>query len=81
LSETFHDAEDSVATGLVLQALGGAFFLPGTYILSQSESGRNILAGEIVVATAVATWYCGGCGAGVGAFTRGVEGQVYFLVI
>jgi RHS repeat-associated protein len=39
-----------------------------------SETGRNILAGVIVVGTAVATWYCGGCGAAVGALVGELVG-------
>lgn len=41
LSEAFHDAEDWVsehtqeATGMLFQAIGSVFFVPGTYMLSQ----------------------------------------------
>ena len=38
-------------------------FITGTAFLTQSKEGRYVLAGEIIVATAVATYYCGGCGA------------------
>ncbi len=41
--------------------------LAGTYLLTQSTTGRNILAGEIIAGTAAATWYCGGCGVASGA--------------
>ncbi len=43
-----------------LQQLPG-FHEIGTYALSQSTGGRNILAGEIVAGTAAATFYCLGC--------------------
>ena len=33
----------------------------GTGLLTQSKSGRYVLAGEIIVASAVGTWYCGSC--------------------
>jgi len=37
----------------------------GTAVLTQSKTGRYTLAGEIVVASAVASFACGGCGATV----------------
>ncbi len=62
LSEFVED--NSFEIGLGLQAANwmvtGGF---GTALLSQSEKGRNVLAAEIVVVTAFATAYCGGCGA------------------
>ena len=33
----------------------------GTAMLTQSKSGRYVLAGEIVAGTAIVSWYCGGC--------------------
>jgi RHS repeat-associated protein len=39
----------------------------GIWGLMQSNTGRDILAGEIVAGTAAATWYCGGCGVAGGA--------------
>ena len=55
--------------GFVLAAVTIQTWEPftGTALLTQSKGGRYVLAGEIIVASAVATWYCGGCGAGVGA--------------
>ena len=50
--------------------------LTGSYFLTQSMAGRNILAGEIVVGTAAATWYCGGCGTGTGALTGEIAGGI-----
>ena len=50
--------------------------LTGSYFLTQSMAGRNILAGEIVVGTAAATFYCGGCGAVNGALTGEVAGGI-----
>ncbi len=51
--------------------------LAGSYLLSRSESGRNILAGEIIVGTAAATAYCGGCGVGTMGFLEGaLTGEV-----
>lgn len=38
-----------------------------TAFLTQSKAGRSVLAGEIIVGSAVATYYCSGCGAGWGA--------------
>jgi hypothetical protein len=72
LSAAFHDSEDyvhdhSLEAGVGLQLLGGVFFIPGSYLLTKSETGRDILAGEIVVATAAATVACDGCGVGIGA--------------
>ncbi|MBI5745736.1 MAG: RHS repeat-associated core domain-containing protein [Nitrospirae bacterium] len=52
-----------IAVGVGLQLFGGPIGLvAGSYLLTQSETGRNILAGEVIVATAIATAYCGGCG-------------------
>jgi RHS repeat-associated protein len=55
-----------------LRTVGGvvAEFVPGlqplgVYLLTTTKTGRYILAGEIVAASAVATFYCGGCGATV----------------
>lgn len=33
----------------------------GTALLLDSKDGRNILAAEIVVTTAIVSFYCGGC--------------------
>lgn len=63
LSEAFHDVEDWVSdhkqeiTGMALQALGGAFFLPGTYMLSQTATGRTILAAELAIGAAIVGYY------------------------
>lgn len=53
----------------------------GTGLLTQSKSGRYVLAGEIIVGTAVASWQCGGCvaapvinGALLGEVTMGTTG-------
>ncbi len=56
--------DNSFEIGLGLQAAnwmitGGL----GSALLSQSEKGRNVLAGELVAATAIASFYCGGCAA------------------
>ncbi|MGD9850204.1 MAG: RHS repeat-associated core domain-containing protein [Nitrospirales bacterium] len=60
----------SVIAGVTLQfnpqfiaLTGGISSIAGTAHLTQSKEGRYVLAGEIIVATAVATYYCGGCGA------------------
>lgn len=55
--------------GTALQFMGPVgivnTFLLGSAVLTQSEAGRYVLAAEIVTASAVATFYCGGCGATV----------------
>ncbi len=68
-----------VLAGVTLQfephavALTGGFSsFFGSELLKKSEEGRYVLAGEIIVASAVATWWCGGCGAGVGALVGGI---------
>lgn len=58
-----------------LQMFGGPIGISiGTYDLSKTKSGRNILAGEIVIGTAAATVACGGCGVGVGALAGELTG-------
>ena len=47
----------------VLALSGGTSGLFGTGLLTQSKAGRYTLAGEIIVGTAVASFYCGGCAA------------------
>jgi len=42
--------------------LGGLVSGLGTAMLTQSKTGRYTLAGEIIVATTVASFACGGCG-------------------
>ena len=50
--------------GVALQVFGGPVGIAaGTYLLTTSKDGRYILAGEILVGAAVASWYCGGCAA------------------
>lgn len=67
--------KNSETWGVGLQIFGGPIgFVGGGAMLSQSESGRNILAGELLVLSAVGTAYCGGCGAGWGAVTGEVAG-------
>jgi RHS repeat-associated protein len=64
-----------VAVGVGLQVFGGPMGMAGgSVLLSQSNAGRNILAGEIIVGTAVATFYCGGCGAAAGALVGELVG-------
>lgn len=51
----------------------------GTAVLTQSKTGRYALAGEIIVATTVASFACGGCGgyatgAAIGAWTGAAAG-------
>ncbi|GJL61394.1 MAG: hypothetical protein NPIRA04_00480 [Nitrospirales bacterium] len=51
----------------------------GTAMLTQSKSGRYVLAGEVIIGTTAASWYCGGCGgwatgAAIGAATTGAIG-------
>lgn len=48
--------------------------LAGTYYLSRTEQGRNILTGEILAVTAGATIACGGCGVAAGALIGEVVG-------
>ncbi len=56
--------ELSAGIGVTLQLFGGPLgSVAGTAILTQTELGRNVMAVEIIVATAIATAYCGGCGA------------------
>ena len=67
--------KNSETWGVGLQIFGGPLgVVGGGAMLSQSESGRNILAGELLVASAIGTAYCGGCGAGWGAVTGEVAG-------
>ncbi|MBI1958743.1 MAG: hypothetical protein HYS36_05900, partial [Candidatus Rokubacteria bacterium] len=53
--------------------------LAGAAILFQSDTGRYILSAEIIAGTAAATFYCGGCGAAVGALTGEVLGGISAL--
>jgi hypothetical protein len=58
----------SVILGVALQlSPSPAGHLIGTAMLTQTETGRNTLTAEIIAGTAVATYYCGGCGVAVGA--------------
>jgi RHS repeat-associated protein len=69
-----------------LKTVGGvvAEFIPGLqplgiYLLTTTQTGRYILAGEILVGTAAASFYCGGCGAwaegaAIGAWTGAAVG-------
>lgn len=82
LKKTLGDA-GITALGLAIQIFGGpvlSAILPATCgvlngcgavaggaVLTQSRSGRYVLAGEIVVGSALASWKCGGCLAAVGA--------------
>ncbi len=51
-----------VVVGVSLQALGGGFFVPGSALLTQSETGRRILVGEVIIGEAIVTgYYCSGC--------------------
>ncbi|PYN56685.1 MAG: hypothetical protein DMD94_06785 [Candidatus Rokuibacteriota bacterium] len=46
----------------------------GVAMLSATETGRHTLAAAIIAGTAVATFYCGGCGVAVGALVGEVGG-------
>lgn len=54
----------------------------GSALLTQSQSGRMVLAGEAVAAAALVSWKCGGCGAGLvaplakGAAVAGAMGGI-----
>jgi RHS repeat-associated protein len=74
----FVDKNSEQILGVGLQALGGPIGqYAGGYLLSKSETGRNILAGEIVAVTAVVTAMCGGCGAGASAALWGaLSGEI-----
>lgn len=64
----FNRAFGDVGTTLVGIAVGAFTGCPtcGMAIMTQSQSGRYVLAAGVVATSAVATFYCGGCGA---AFT------------
>ena len=49
--------------GFVFAAVSLQSFDPllGSAFLTQSKADRYVLAGEIIVATAVGSFYCGGC--------------------
>ncbi|MGE0477197.1 MAG: FG-GAP-like repeat-containing protein, partial [Nitrospirales bacterium] len=76
----------SIFVGVTLQfnpqlfaLTGGLSFVAGTAHLTQSKEGRYVLAGEIIVGTAVASWYCGGCAAQpalLGEVTLGTTGAL-----
>src|SRR5262249_39334 len=58
------------AFNVALQIFGGPPGLAlGSWGLSETRTGSNILAGELFAQTAVATFMCGGCGAGIGALS------------
>ncbi|CAI4032688.1 hypothetical protein DNFV4_03118 [Nitrospira tepida] len=81
LNKTLGD-KGITALGLAIQIFGGPVFsaiLPSTCgmlnscgfvvggaVLTQSRSGRYVLAGEIVAGSIIASIQCGGCGAGLG---------------
>lgn len=56
-----------VAVGVFVQTMVPGGFVPGTVLLSRSEAGRNVLAGEIMIGTAAAGVACGGCTMAVGS--------------
>lgn len=57
-----------VAFGVGLQVFGGPMgWAGGAALLTQSQAGRNILAGEIMIGTAAAGVACGGCTIAVGS--------------
>jgi RHS repeat-associated protein len=58
----------SIIVGLTLQASPMPHMqIAGVYLLTQTNTGQNILTAEIIAGTIVATYYCGGCGVAVGA--------------
>jgi RHS repeat-associated protein len=60
-SRVFDNKIVQTITGVALQAFGGPFgFAGGSYLLFESKTGHDILAGELIFATVVATWYFGG---------------------
>ena len=66
LSNIFNSIKKKLGpVGFVVAAVTLQEFEPllGTAFLTQSKGGGSVLAGEIIVGTAVATYYCGGCGA------------------
>jgi RHS repeat-associated protein len=60
---------------VVSQLVGGPIFAAiGTYGLTQSSTGQDILAGEVFATTVAASIYCGGCGVAVGAALGEAQG-------
>jgi RHS repeat-associated protein len=86
IGKMFRRAFGDVGTALVGVAIQatGPFGMTmnavlGSAVLTQSKTGRYVLAGEILVGTAVLSWECGGCGAyatgaAIGAWTGAAMG-------
>lgn len=72
--------DHSAAIGFAVRAanMSVGYFAAAPF-LSQSESGRNYLAGEMMVGLGLASLPCGGCGGGVvsGAFFGGATGGAF----
>jgi len=84
LNRAFGDVGTTII-GVAVQAFTGGIigpagsFLGGGAILTQSHSGRFVLAGEIVGGTTAASFMCGGCGgwatgAAIGAWSGAALG-------